>query len=50
MDRVGGYLDYLALCEDSRAYDDVRLVLQAEALAAEETRREREMTDPGRRR
>lgn len=34
MDRVGGYLGYLALCEDARAYDDVLIVMQAESSAA----------------
>jgi hypothetical protein len=33
MDRVGGYLGYLALCEDARAYDDVMIVMRAEAQA-----------------
>jgi len=34
MDRVGGYLGYLALLEDARAYDDVLIVLAGEADAA----------------
>lgn len=33
MDRVGGYLGYLALCEDARAYDDVLIVMRSEAQA-----------------
>lgn len=33
-DRVGGYLDYLALLEHARDYDDVLVVLHAEAEAA----------------
>lgn len=31
MDRVGGYFAYLALCEDSRAYDDVVTAMNGEA-------------------
>ena len=31
MDRVGGYLDYLALEGDARAYDDVLIVLRGES-------------------
>lgn len=31
MDRAGGYLAYLALCEDTRAYEDVVVVLNGEA-------------------
>lgn len=31
MDRVGGYLSYLALCEDARAYDDVLDAMAGEA-------------------
>lgn len=34
MDRVGGYLDYLALCEDARAFDDVLAAMNGEADAA----------------
>ena len=34
MDRVGGYLGYLALLEDARAYEDVLTVLAAETDAA----------------
>jgi hypothetical protein len=33
MDRVGGYLSYLALTENARDYDDVRLLMQAEGQA-----------------
>jgi hypothetical protein len=33
MDRVGGYLSYLALTENARAYDDVRLLMRAEGQA-----------------
>ena len=33
MDRAGGYVSYLALCEDARAYDDLLIVMQAEASA-----------------
>lgn len=33
MDRVGGYLGYVALLEDARAYDDVLIALRAEAQA-----------------
>lgn len=33
MDRAGGYLGYMALCEDACAYDDVLIVLRAEAQA-----------------
>lgn len=31
MDRVGGYLSYLALQEDARAFDDVLTVMAGEA-------------------
>lgn len=31
MDRAGGYLAYLALCEDARAYEDVVIALNGEA-------------------
>lgn len=31
MDRVGGYIGYLALIEDARAYDDVLVALAGEA-------------------
>lgn len=34
MDRVGGYLSYVALCEDARAYEDVLTVMAGEADAA----------------
>ncbi len=34
MDRAGGYLAYRALCEDALAYEDVLLVMSAEAEAA----------------
>jgi len=34
MDRVGGYLGYLALLEDARAYSDILIVLAGEADAA----------------
>lgn len=34
MDRVGGYLGYLALLEDAQALDDVLIVMAAEADAA----------------
>lgn len=34
MDRVGGYLDYLALLEDARAYEDVLIALNGESDAA----------------
>lgn len=34
MDRVGGYLAYLALLEDDRAYDDVLMALEGEADAS----------------
>ena len=34
MDRVGGYLAYLALLEDARAFEDVTIVLRGEADAA----------------
>lgn len=33
MERVGGYLAYLELCENARAYDDVVITLEAEAEA-----------------
>lgn len=33
MERVGGYLAYLELCEDARAYEDVIITLEAEAEA-----------------
>ena len=33
MDRVGGYLSYMALCEDMRAYEDVLIAMQGEAEA-----------------
>jgi len=33
MDRVGGYLSYLALLQDARAYEDVVLALRGEAQA-----------------
>lgn len=33
MDRVGGYLDYLALLGAARDYDDVLVWMQAEAEA-----------------
>lgn len=35
MDRVGGYLDYLALLQDARAYELVIVALNGEAEAAE---------------
>ena len=35
MDRVGGYLGYLALTENGRALDDVLIVMRAEADAAQ---------------
>ena len=35
MDRVGGYEGYVALCGDAAAYDDVVLVMRAEAEAQE---------------
>gem|GEM_PF-3951815 len=31
MDRVGGYLDYLALEQDARRYEDVMIVMAGEA-------------------
>lgn len=31
MDRVGGYLSYVALCEDARAFDDVVAAMNGEA-------------------
>lgn len=31
MDRVGGYLGYLALCEDALALDDVMVAMEGEA-------------------
>lgn len=31
MEKAGGYLDYVALCEDARAYDDVLIILAGEA-------------------
>jgi len=34
MDRAGGYASYRMLLLDARAYDDVLIVLQAEAEAA----------------
>lgn len=34
MDRVGGYLDYLALLEDARAYEDVLIAMRGESDAA----------------
>lgn len=34
MDRAGGYLGYLALCEDARAYDDVLIALAGDSDAA----------------
>lgn len=37
MDRVGGYLGYLALMENQRAHDDVLIVMAAEAEAAQIT-------------
>lgn len=33
MDRVGGYLDYLALRQDVRAFDDVLIAMSGEASA-----------------
>lgn len=33
MDRVGGFIAYRELCSDARAYDDVVLVMNAEAEA-----------------
>ncbi len=39
MDRAGGYLAYLALREDARAYDDVVLAMRAERDAAAERER-----------
>lgn len=33
MDRVGGYLGYLALTENGRALEDVLIVMRAEAEA-----------------
>lgn len=33
MDRVGGYLDYLALRQDVRAYDDVLIAMAGESSA-----------------
>jgi len=33
MDRVGGYLAYLALAENGRALEDVLIVMRAEAEA-----------------
>lgn len=35
MDRVGGYLDYLALLQDSRAYDQIIVALNGESDASE---------------
>lgn len=34
MDRVGGYVDYLALCEHSDRYEQVLLAMAGEADAA----------------
>lgn len=34
MEKVGGYLDYLALEEDARRYEDICIWLAAEADAA----------------
>lgn len=34
MQKVGGYGSYVALCEDSRAYEDICLWLAAESDAA----------------
>lgn len=33
MDRAGGYLDYLALCEDLGDLEDVLIAMQGEAEA-----------------
>ena len=43
MDRVGGYLDYLALLEDARAYEDVLTAMAGEADAALILRQERKL-------
>lgn len=44
MDRVGGYLGYLALCEDARAYDELMCVMAAEADYARAKEREAKLT------
>lgn len=42
MDRVGGYASYLALRQDARAYDLVRVAIRGEADAEKVQRMERE--------
>ena len=43
MDRVGGYLSYVALCEDARAYADVVLAMRGEYDAIEDRKLQQQM-------
>lgn len=41
MDRVGGYADLVLLEEDERAYEDILIIMAAEAEAAKEKERKK---------